>query len=59
MRKAETIRERKVSNAYGIVSVEGKRPSPIAMEVPQRYVKGEISAAQAKQLYLKAQKLAP
>lgn len=52
-------REKKVSNAFGIVTVEGKRPSKTAMEVSRRYASGEISAVQAKQLYLKANKLVP
>ena len=52
-------REKKVSNAFGIVTVEGKRPTKVAMEVSQRYANGEISAMQAKQLYLKANKLVP
>lgn len=59
MDKKITIREKKVSNAFGIVSVEGRKPSVLAMSVSQRYANGEISAAQAKQLYLKANKLVP
>lgn len=59
MKNATMTREKKVSNAFGIVTVEGKRPSKTAMEVSRRYASGEISAVQAKQLYLKANKLVP
>ena len=59
MEKTVANRKKKVSNAFGIVTVEGKRPSKVAMEVSQRYASGEISAAQAKHLYLKANKLVP
>lgn len=59
MNKTETTCKQRVSNAFGIASVEGKRPSVIAMDVSQRYAKGEITATQAKELYLKANKLVP
>lgn len=46
MKNAAMTREKKVSNAFGIVTVEGKRPSKTAMEVSRRYASGEISAVQ-------------
>ncbi len=57
--KKTMIRQKKVNHALGIAMVEGKRPSPAALNLSARYVAGEITAAQAKQLYLKSAGLVP
>lgn len=59
MQKDDKIRAQKANNALGIVSVEGKKPSKAALDISKRYIAGEISSAQAKQLYLKENRLAP
>lgn len=59
MQTKKAIRIKKVNNALGIAMVEGKKPSASAIAVSKRYVAGEISAAQAKQIYLKSAGLVP
>ncbi len=55
--QSNLIRQSKVDHAMGIAMVEGKRPSATAIRISKRYITGEITAAQAKEIYLKSAKL--
>ena len=59
MKANKDSREKKVNNALGIAMVEGRKPSASALEVSKRYAAGEITASQAKQIYLKSAGLVP
>ncbi len=59
MQALKAERQKKVSHALGIAMVEGKRPSSSALNISKRYIAGEITAAQAKQIYLKSAGLVP
>lgn len=59
MDKELSSREKLVTQALGIVSVEGKKPSSLAVTISKQFASGEISAAQAKTIYLKKRGLAP
>ena len=54
MQTVTDARKKQVNIALGIVMAGGRKPSTSALEVSKRYVAGEITATQAKQIYLKS-----